>query len=342
MDEEASLAVVARPVDTTTTTSTGKLGSTMKMYLSEFRITIVVSVSFMMVYTAYLAIQNLQSSLNQEAGLGVVSLGCLYGSVIISGTLTPFVMRFIGAKTAMIIAWIAHCAYTASNFYPTWGTLIPSSVFMGIVGAPLWTAQGLYITANGAAYAEAHRETTHAVLSRLNSFFFTCYESTQISGNLISSLVLNRGEYAPNEADDVKVCGADDCPMSANVTIIQEPERPIVYTLLGIFLAFDILGLIITATLLPSLKHNDTPKSKDVKDSLKSCFSALLDWKLLLLIPFFMMQTMDQAIFLTEYTKVRIEYCCRFLFLFFVCFCFFAVGVVIMMSLFALLKSCLA
>ncbi|KAL5016512.1 hypothetical protein ScPMuIL_006101 [Solemya velum] len=305
-DEAEGLRVAESPADTSNS-SRGNLGSTTMTYLRELKITITVSLSFMMVYTAYLAIQNLQSSLNQEAGLGVVSLGCLYGSIILSGILTPFVMRFIGAKTAMICAWVAHCIYTASNFYPTWGTLVPASVLLGILAAPLWTAQGLYITANSIAYAEIHHETTHAVLSRTNAFFFTCYESTQITGNLISSLVLHRSDYATNTTDSVKICGADDCPMSANVTVIQEPETHIVFTLLGIFLVFDVLGLIITAVLLPPLKNKDALESKDVKKSLQSCFSALGDWKLVLLIPFFVMQTMDQAIFLTEYTKAFVS-----------------------------------
>ncbi|KAL5016513.1 hypothetical protein ScPMuIL_006102 [Solemya velum] len=284
-----------------------KIVATRKATLTELRITLVVSLSFMMIYTSYSAIQNLQSSLNQEAGLGVSSLGCMYASVIISGFFTPFMMRFVGPKTAMICAWVAHCIYTASNFYPTWGTLVPASVLLGILGAPLWTAQGLYITANSIAYAEIHHETTHAVLSRSNAFFFTCFESTQITGNLISSLVLHRSDYATNTTDSVKICGADDCPMFANGTRLDEPEKSVVYTLLGIFLVFNILGLVITAVFLPPLMITTSRNSKNFKKSLKSCFSALGDWKLVLLIPFFTMQTMNQAIFLTEYTKAFVS-----------------------------------
>lgn len=42
----------------------------------------VVSLSFLFVYTANLAIQNLQSSLNQAEGLGITSLAALYGAII--------------------------------------------------------------------------------------------------------------------------------------------------------------------------------------------------------------------------------------------------------------------
>lgn len=44
------------------------------------------------------AIQNLQSSLNDEGGRGVISLSCLYAAWIVSGMLTPAAIRLFTAK----------------------------------------------------------------------------------------------------------------------------------------------------------------------------------------------------------------------------------------------------
>ncbi|KAL8586814.1 hypothetical protein ACOMHN_052690 [Nucella lapillus] len=109
--------------------------------------------AFFLVYTANLAIQNLQTSLHQTAGLGITSLAVLYGSIIVFGSLSPLVIRFLTAKRTLVLAFICHLLYTLSNFYPTIPTLLTSSLLLGAMAGPMWTAQGLYCTATGLAYA---------------------------------------------------------------------------------------------------------------------------------------------------------------------------------------------
>ncbi|KAK6183950.1 hypothetical protein SNE40_006512 [Patella caerulea] len=270
------------------------------------RDTLVISFSFMAIYTSYLAIQNLQSSLNQEAGLGVTSLACLYGTILISGTMAPSFIRIVGAKRSLVIAWIIHTIYTASNFYPTWATLIPSSILLGGIAGPQWTSQGLYLSRSGDAYSRIINENIHSALSKLNGIFFTCYEATQITGNLISSLVLQQGSYDDSEDNVTKTCGADSCPIAANGTLIQEPDTHVVYILLGIFLVCDVVGICLTAFLLPKLI---TPKSQkqSLSKSVVSCCTTLVDKKMTLLIPLFMSQAMNQGLLLSEYTKAFIS-----------------------------------
>lgn len=270
----------------------------------ELRNTFILSGSFFAIYTSYLAIQNLQSSLNQEAGLGVVSLAILYGTIIISGILTPTFIGWVGAKVSLIVAWCFHTIYTLSNFYPTWGTLIPSSILLGLIAGPMWTSQGLYITSFSTSYASFHGETQHSILSRFNGIFFTLYEMTQISGNLISSVVLRQSTYNVSAFNGSgNICGADDCPQTGNATVIAEPERYVVYILLGIYLVFDVIGMAITVVFLPNLKKTKTSKKKAAK-SLVACFTTLGNSKMFLLIPFLLFQAMEQAVLLSEFTKV--------------------------------------
>ncbi|XP_071093960.1 protein unc-93 homolog A-like [Haliotis cracherodii] len=281
-------------------------------FWSSWRETLVVSASFLSAYTAYLALQSLQSSLNQEQGLGVVSLACLYGTVILSGILTPPFIRLVGPKWTLVIAWVCHCVYTASNFYPTWATLIPASILLGAIAGPMWTSQGLYITASGMRLSKISGEKLHAVLSKLNGVFFMCYECTQVTGNLISSLVLKQGSLI--DSDNVtQICGADDCPTSGNTTTeLAEPEPHIVYTLLGIFLACDVIALVLTLLFLPQFQK--TPTSEDSTEqplgmgrTLLSWFTALSDPKLLLLVMFFLSSAMSQGILFADYTKAFIS-----------------------------------
>lgn len=270
----------------------------------EIRNTYILSASFFFVFTAYLAIQNLQSSLNQEAGLGVTSLSCLYGFIIISAVLAPTVLKVIGGKLALVIAWILHIVYTLSNFYPTFGTLIPSSILLGLVSGPLWTAQSIYITRNAYSLADRTGKDAHVLLSRLNGIFFTIYELTQISGNIVSSAVLYKSASHSSNASST-TCGVNDCPaISGNATVLDQPSSDVVYTMLGVFLVFDVIGLILTATFLPPLPKSQWTESSSIKESVTSCFFTFGDMKMLLLVPFISIMAMEQAVLWTDFTKV--------------------------------------
>ncbi|KAK3598311.1 hypothetical protein CHS0354_029220 [Potamilus streckersoni] len=267
--------------------------------------TVILSLSFTFIFTAYLAIQNLQSSLNQVDGLGVISLSCLYAMIIVSGILAPAIIRVIGFNWSLIASFICHIIYTATNFYPTFATLVPSSVLLGITAGPMWTGQSVYLANKAYSYAQITSKDPHAILSIYNGIFFCMFETTQITGNIVSSLVLHQGTY--NETFNT-LCGKDDCPVLTNSSRIVEPERYIVYTLLGVFLAFDIVGLLISAFLLPPLNQSvDYVKQGCVKQSLISCGKALGDLDLLLLVPLILFMAMEQAILWTDFTKSYIS-----------------------------------
>lgn len=273
----------------------------------ELKNVLILSGGFTAIFTAYLAIQNLQSSLNQEDGLGIISLSCMYACIIISGIFAPAIINILGEKWTLVISFICHVIYTGTNFYPAFTTLIPSSVLLGLTAGPMWTSQSVYISEMSYSYAASSGNDEHAVLSRFNGIFFSMYETTQITGNLISSLVLQQGNYNNSGTNDTsKYCGKEDCPRETNTTRIDEPERHVVYTLLGVFLACDVLGVLLTKCFLPSLKKHVPREKVNVITSLASCGKGLTDLNLVLLVPLFVFMAMEQAILWTDYTKVFI------------------------------------
>ncbi|KAK3100118.1 hypothetical protein FSP39_015016 [Pinctada imbricata] len=278
----------------------GKSGTTGK----EVWNVVILSLSFTSVFTAYLAIQNLQSSLNQEEGLGIISLSCLYAFIILSSIMAPTILKHVGIKISLIVSWVSHCLYTLSNFYPTFWTLIPTSVLLGLISGPMWTSQSVYISTNAYLLAERTNKDPMPILSRMNGIFFTLYELTQITGNLLSSLVLKEGLGNETTTDNSSLtCGADDCPLSVNATSIKEPESKVVYILLSVFLVFDILGLILTAVFLQAPPKTEWSERSSTKESLLACVSALGDINLVLLVPFIAIMAMEQAVLWTDFTK---------------------------------------
>ncbi|XP_053397644.1 protein unc-93 homolog A-like [Mercenaria mercenaria] len=277
---------------------------------NELRNTFVLSGAFTAIFTAYLAIQNLQSSLNQEQGLGIISLSCMYACIIISGILAPVIIHVFGEKNILVFSFMCHVIYMGSNFYPSFSTLVPSSVLLGLTAGPMWTSQSVYLANMAYSYAERTSKSCHPVLSKFNGIFYPMYETTQITGNLISSLILQQGGYRISSsvnATKVKFCGSEDCPTAVHVSNINEPDRDLVYILLGIFLACDVFGVFLTSIFLPPLKKMASKEKANILKSLASCGKGLTEINLVFLIPLIMFMAMEQAILWTDYTKAFIS-----------------------------------
>ncbi|XP_003419261.2 protein unc-93 homolog A isoform X2 [Loxodonta africana] len=154
---------------------------------------LVVSFGFLLLFTAYGGLQNLQSSLNSEAGLGVTSLSTLYGAILLSSMfLPPLLIKKFGCKWTIAGSMCCYVAFSLGNFHASWYTLIPTSILLGLGGAPLWSAQCTYITILGNRHAEEAGEASKDVVSQYFGIFFLIFQSSGVWGNLISSLVFGQ------------------------------------------------------------------------------------------------------------------------------------------------------
>ncbi|KAI8520862.1 Protein unc-93 A [Branchiostoma belcheri] len=116
---------------------------------------IVQSFGFLLLFTAYQSLQNLQSSINDDRNIGQTSLAVLYGVLILS------------------------CPFLAP-------------VVMGLF------ANGAYLTELAIKYAQVSKENLSVVITRFFGIFFGIFQTSQIWGNLISSLVLQQGADRPD------------------------------------------------------------------------------------------------------------------------------------------------
>lgn len=92
----------------------------------------VISLGFLFLFTAFQSLQNLQSSLNKDEGLGVASLSVIYGALIVSCMFVPpFVIGRLGCKWTLVLSMTGYVLYTVANYYARWGTLIPASIIIG-------------------------------------------------------------------------------------------------------------------------------------------------------------------------------------------------------------------
>ena len=149
-----------------------------------------VSISFMIVFSAYLGVASLQSSVNESGGIGLASLTTINFLFIFSNFYTSAVIHLFGTKYTLIICYIGMSMYTVSNYYLSWYTLIPTAVCVGIILGPLWASLNLHVTTVAIRYASASGKTKSNVVSLFLCNYTAIFKIAYIPGSIISSVIL--------------------------------------------------------------------------------------------------------------------------------------------------------
>nr|CAD7601872.1 unnamed protein product [Timema genevievae] len=174
-----------------------------------------VSVAFTILYGAFRSMANLQTSMHAEKGLGSSSLAAIYASVVVSSLFLPaFLIRRLTVKWTMSLSMLGYSVFIAAQFYPRFYTLIPAGIVLGLCSAPMWISQATYVTHLAYVYSVVTKEKADMVIMRFYGIFFLFFETSQIWGNLVSSIVLSYSKYKPLPPDSeyLKRCGAEFCP----------------------------------------------------------------------------------------------------------------------------------
>ena len=266
--------------------------------------------------TSYLSIRNISSTLYDKAGLGVISLAVIYMGVFTCCVFAPVAVHNITCKYAIFSSFIAQLLFTAANFYPTFYTLIPASALLGTTLAFMWTGQGLYVKTLAKIYTPQNEDYVQ-ILSKFNGIFYSFFLTSQIWGNLITSLILNypihkkfdvsiifleQDELGDNET--LNVCGFNFCDVEANVTVSNEkPPESLVHITLYAFLALDTLALIITFLFVTNHRP-DVTSQPQFCEAVTSTLRLHTNKLQLSLIPLYVWTGLDQAFMFGEYTQV--------------------------------------
>lgn len=263
---------------------------------------LVLAISFLMVYSSFAAIQNLQSTVNKDAGLGVIALSCFYASCVIASLFVPLMLKVFGCKGCVLSGFLAYGVYAVVNFYPTFYTLIPVCILQGVFVIPIGAAQGIYVTDLATQYADLTGELTSMVINRFNGIFFFFWQNTQIWGNVVSSVVL-QNKAITNENDTMPTeCGAAFCNAQTNISTLEHPFNELIYTLYGILLGMIVLGCVMTIVLVDRIGCDVTELS--VRKACVEVISTHRDRITMLFIPLYFWTGYNLAFLSSEYTKV--------------------------------------
>ncbi|XP_019268325.2 protein unc-93 homolog A [Panthera pardus] len=298
---------------------------------SSLKNVLVVSFGFLLLFTAYGGLQSLQSSLYGEEGLGVTALSTLYGGMLLSSMfLPPLLIKRFGCKWTIVISMCCYVAFSLGNFYASWFTLVPTSILLGLGAAPLWSAQGTYLTIMGNTQAEKAGKVGRDMVNQYFGTFFLIFQSSGVWGNLISSLVF--GQTPSQEAipeEQLLSCGASDCLMAtAPTNSTQRPSQTLIYTLLGIYTGSGVLAVLLVAVFLEPIKDAQRKREGDEGppfwSTLLSTFRLLGDKRLRLLVLLPMYSGFEQAFLAGDYTRSYVTCALGIRFVGYVMICFSA------------------
>lgn len=280
------------------------------MISRNFKNVSVVSVGFLFLFTAYGGLQNLQSSLNAEQGMGVVSLSIIYASIIVSSMfLPPIMIKNLGCKWTIVASMACYVSYSFGNLFPGWYTLIPTSVILGVGGSPLWAAKCTYLTISGNLQAAKEGKKSSDIINQYFGLFFFSFQSAGVWGNLMSSLIFGQdADISEISEEQLQSCGAADCGLNISTnSTINKPAQRLVWTLVGCYIGVGVLAMLIVAVFLDNIDREQASRFRGNRDPFCQTFLAtfrqLKDWRLLALIPLTMYSGFEQSFLSGEYTK---------------------------------------
>lgn len=278
-----------------------------------------VSCAFMVQFTAFQGIANLQSSINARDGLGTVSLSAIYAALVVSCIFVPtFIIKRLTVKWTLCVSMLCYAPYLAAQFHSRFYTLVPAGVVLGIGAAPMWASKATYITQVGSVYAKLTDQTVEAIVVRFFGFFFLAWQTAELWGNLISSLVLSNphgaGGSDMNMTQSYDSCGANFIVISTNTNDnLARPADSEIFTISGIYLACIFVAVIMIALFVdPLSRYGEKNKRRDsVQLSGIQLLSATL-YQLrkpyqLLLIPITVWIGMEQAFIGADFTQAYVS-----------------------------------
>ncbi|KAI5735884.1 hypothetical protein M8J77_023865 [Diaphorina citri] len=225
------------------------------------------SLAFMVQFTAFQGTANLQSSINAKEGLGTVSLSAIYAALVLSCIFVPtFVIKRLTVKWTLCVSMMCYLPYIGFQFYPRFYTLVPAGILVGIGAAPMWAAKATYLTQVGAVYAKLTDQAVDAIIVRFFGFFFLAWQTAELWGNLISSLVLSSGAHggghhvnsSANNVEETRLrsCGSNFCVIGGKgLDNLERPPDSEIYHITGIYLSCIVVATIMIALMVDPLSR---------------------------------------------------------------------------------------
>lgn len=306
-----------------------------------WRNVILVGVGSLLFYSGMNPMTVLQSSLNSEDGLGVVSLAIKSAFMILGSLLASAILHRFGCKRTLVVGGFFYASYVAANFYPTWYTMVPASCVSGAAATIFLTAQKVYLAKLAHHYASVTDIDVDRIQSRLFVLMTVCVKLSSTIGYFVSSVILGTQDYDQFMASArLLICGAHYCNedlesgydatgngvtnsgygasgngdegatnATDNLRHLYAPGQLQVYILCGACLTACLIGVFVLFLLDPLTHLGLSEKPKHVKPvgvQLMETLRQMKDLKHIMLIPMAMILTGGDSFWAADFSKAFI------------------------------------
>lgn len=201
-------------------------------------------------------------------------------------------------------------------------TLVPAGILVGLGAAPMWASKATYLTQVGQVYAKITEQAVDAIIVRFFGFFFLAWQTAELWGNLISSLVLSSGAHGGGgdtnttiTEEDLQYCGANFCVQVSNGhgNLNRPPDHEI-FEISMIYLSCIIAAVAIIAIFLDPLKRygekrkgSQSAQELSGMELLSATFRQMKKPNQQLLIPITVFIGMEQAFIGADFTQAYVS-----------------------------------
>ncbi len=277
------------------------------------------SLAYVVCFTAFIGLQSLQSSINSEGGLGLVTLSILYAMFVVSGFITPSILKLLGTKYALLFCFLCHLVYTLSNYYPSWYTLVPASMLIGFSQGPAWAATSTHLAEVAIAVAPSLNKKQDYLIGKFTGIFFFIFQFSLLPGSLASSLILfpyGEGDLSSSDLGDLNFSSNysneyDD--LVCHNLESRTADVKYLYILVSVYVVFIVTAIVLLLVFVDRLPTNNkflsTEKKFDLylKTPLIDLMKVLKDVKMLLIAPIVVFSGLEMSFAFGTFTEVSIR-----------------------------------
>ncbi|XP_064487375.1 protein unc-93 homolog A-like [Ornithodoros turicata] len=272
----------------------------------------VVSSGFLLLSTAYRSLQNLQSSIINEADLGAASMALMYiASVISCIFVSSYMIGRLGLKHTMVVAMSMYFVYFLANMKPTWLTLLPGSFVLGLGCGPLWTAKSSYLTTLAQECADVEERGDPApFISRVFGIFFAMYQTAQVCSALLSYWLFAPPDTTSEDPPQfIERCGASFHPTDdaiGNETAMRSIPESQVLTLSALYTGLVLAAIAVLFIFLDKMPDEVRDSSPPMKLLVETVHQTRQGFQQLM-IPLTVYGGMQQVFFWVEFTQAFVS-----------------------------------
>lgn len=148
---------------------------------------IYLGICFLCLFTAYSTAQAFITPLHK--GVGFITLALVYGFFAATSLVSPMILHRVGLKAGMVFAGLSYSSFIFCASIPPEITEVPlliTACLVGLSGACLWLAQGMYIS-------QIVQHTGPETKGFVVGIFFAIHGFSSVVGAIITSLMTGIG-----------------------------------------------------------------------------------------------------------------------------------------------------